>query len=165
MPSIIDTIWTRLSSDSQLVGSYDPNSGYSGYLQGGIWTRPLKREGAGETPEAFSTAAGRQLRVAAVIVDAGETLHSQESAIPTAYTLFLNIWFYAPATATGKDRMRNAQRRVHELLDDWTFQTDAGPIAFVSYLSRRGILDSESFPGVVDDYCRYQIITRMSGAT
>lgn len=161
MASNIDIIYDALIADPILVGTLGVN-GYSGILQGGVWTRPLKREGAGQTAEAFYTSEkGRMLRPAAVLLDRGDVEHSQRDAIPTAYDAFPLIYFYAPATATGKTAIRLARKRVFDLLDDWTFVTEYGPIAFVRYVDRVGILDSEEFVGTVYDYCRYQITSRV----
>lgn len=162
MASLVEIIHDRLAADATLVGVLGVN-GYSGILQGGVWTRPLKREGAGKTPEAFYVSEkGRMLRPAAVIVDRGEVEHPQRDAIPTAYDSFPLIYFYAPATATGKTAIRLASKRVFDLLDDWTFATENGPIAFVTYVDRVGILDSEEFIGTVYDYCRYRITSRVT---
>lgn len=161
MASNVELIYNHLAVDVTLVGVLGVN-GYSGILQGGIWTRPLKREGAGKTTEAFYVSdKGRMLRPAAVIVDRGEAEHAQRDAIPTAYESFPLIYFYAPATATGKTAIRLASKRVFDLLDDWSFATENGPIAFVRYVDRVGILDSEEFIGTVYDYCRYQIVSRV----
>lgn len=162
MPSNIEIIHAFLVADPVLVGTYNPSSGYSGHLKGGIWTRPIKREGAGATPEAFSSAHGRPIRTCAALVDSGENAHSQSRLIPTSYLQTIDIWFYTMPTATGKEELRQAQRRIALLLDGWTFDTDDGYVGFVRYISRRGMLDSESFIGAVDDYCRYEVVSRRS---
>lgn len=164
MTSNVDLIYQRLATDVVLLGSLGP-AGYSGILQGGIYTRPLKAQGRGETLEAFyTTDKGRLLRPSAVIIDRGDSPHPQRDAVPTAYDSFPLIYFYAPAHDTGKTAIRNARERVFDLLHDWTFITENGPLAFVEYVDRVGLLDSEEFIGAVFDYCRYRVTSRLRNA-
>lgn len=167
--SNIDALRDRLLADATLVGTLGLN-GYSGILNGGVWTRPLRREPPGATEDAFYTTAmgGKAIRNGVcVIVDRGDREHRQFKAIPGAYVAERSIFIYAGATTTGKEVIAAARKRIYELLDHrasdgWTFVTDDGPIAFVEYAERVGVQNSEEFPEAVFDYCRYRITSRMA---
>lgn len=167
MASMVDELQARLVADATLVGTLGIN-GYSGLLNGGVWTRPLRREPPAATEEAFYTAStgGKAMRNGVcVIVDRGDQPHRQESAVPGAYTAVPYVYLYAGATAAGKAAIIAARKRIYVLLDHdasdgWTFETDEGPIAFVEYVDRIGIQNSEEFPEAVFDYCRYRVTSR-----
>lgn len=165
MATTVEKIEERLLADSTLLGVLGLD-GYAGILQGGLYTRPLKAEGRGSTPTAFYTSAekGRLVRPSAVIVDRGDVPHPQQFAVPTAINEFPLIYFYAPAHDSGKAAINDARERVFDLLNEWSFVTENGPVAFVKYVDRVGILDSEEFIGAVFDYCRYQVTTRLRNA-
>ncbi len=148
MATIVDHINTRLQSSASLLGT----------LSGGVWTRELKRTGPGATPGAFGPEG--QMRPAAVIADQGDNLHPQAAAIPSAYSSFPQIYLYAPATESGKQAIAGAFGQIVTLLEGWTFQTDAGPVAFVSIVGRLGLRDSDELPGAVFDYVRCQVVAR-----
>jgi hypothetical protein len=166
--NIFDHLYDYLNADPLLVGTQvsPPNGAFSGTLTGGLWDRPLKRTKpseptAGSTPAAFGgESEGGRIRYAAVMVDRGDLRHFQEDAIPTAFTMAIQIHFYAPAHATGKQKILDAEKRIHQLLRDYRFLTDDGVYARVFYRSRYGIVDSEEFRGAVTDYCRYEIVSR-----
>lgn len=163
MASNIETIHTTLMADTTLVGVLAAGA-YPGILQGGVWTRRLKREPPGQTPYAFSSAdeAGKLIRPSAVIVDRGDVPHRQRAAIPSAYLQLLPIHIYAPATATGKEVIHDARYRIWELLDKLRFVTENGPVAFVEYVDRVGCFDSEDFPEAVYDIVRFRITSRIA---
>jgi hypothetical protein len=165
MATNVSKLYQLLNADATLVGTLGPN-GYSGILQGGLWDRPLKREGAARTEAAFygESVAAMQVRPSAVILDGGDVPHSQRLAVPQAYVQYIYIYFYAPPTSTGKTKMAEAQKRILVLLDNLWFATDDGTMAEVRYINRRGVIESEGFPGVLEDYCRYQIVSRYSNA-
>lgn len=164
MASNIEQIYTRLTTDAILVGTLD-GDGYSGLLQGGVWNRPLKREPPGDTPQAFyPSERGRMLRASAVVIDRGDQPHPQEDAIPSAYVQRIWVYLYAPATRTGKDQVVQARYRVWDLLNDWNFVTERGPVAFVKYSDRVGMFDSEEFPEAVYDLTRYNVTSRNANA-
>lgn len=165
METNVAKLYHLLAADTALVGTLGPN-GYSGILQGGLWDRPLKREGAARTEAAFygESVAAMQVRPSGVILDGGDLPHNQRLSIPQAYVQYIYVYFYAPPTSTGKTKMAEAQRRIMVLLDDTWFKTDDGPMAEVRYINRRGIVESEGFPGALEDYCRYQIVSRYSNA-
>jgi hypothetical protein len=162
-------IANRLAADLVLVGSLGVN-GYSGILRGGIWTRFLRRAGAGRTPEAFYLSdKGLLVRPAAVILDDDENDHPQESSIPTAYNQLVNIHLYVPSTASGKEAAHAARRRIFALLDFerslWRFTTDDGTLASLKYIDRTGLRDSEEFTATKFTILRYQLRSRHADAT
>ena len=170
MSNIFRHLYDYLALDPLLVGtqSLPPSGPFSGVLTGGLWRRPIKRPAdpaapsAGSTPAAFGDnglEVGR-LRYVATMLDEGERPHIQELAIPTAAVIEFWLTFYAPAHDAGKQAIFNAQERVYDLLRDYRFTTDHGPLARVYYLGNNGITDSEEFIGGVTDYCRYSVIYR-----
>lgn len=149
MASIGDTIATRLRGDATFMA----------LAQGLVWTRPLKRQNEGATPQAFGTA--KQIKSVAVVVrERPQEPHTQERAIYGAYVSMPQIFLYAPAVDTGKAAIRAARTRIRDLMNGWTFRTDEGPMAFVRYIDNFGINDSEEFIGSVYDYCRIEVTSR-----
>lgn len=153
-----------LLADDTLVGDLDDDGGYEGTLRGGVWDRRLKREAPGNTPAAFSGVdeAAKLIRPAAVLLDRGDDPHPQRPAIPSAYIQQIPIHIYAPATATGKVAIKTARKRIWTLLDGLVFETEDGPMAFVEYVSRQGVLDCEEFPEAVYDVVRFRVTSRLS---
>ena len=171
MPTIMQTVFARLHDDNltvptdfatkPLVGPYTGGNGYTGYLQGGIYDKPLRREKPAATPDAFwQSAHGQALRPSAVIRDRGDVQHPQEAWVPGAFDQMVLVYFYAQGVATGKQAIHDAARRARELLDQWRFTTEFGTVAFVKYIDRLGLQDSEEFIGGIFDYCRFRITTR-----
>lgn len=161
--SNIEIIKSILVADLQLVGTIG-TSGYSGILQGGVWTRALKRDPPGNTPEAFyDSDKGRMIRTSAVILDRGDAPHRQRMAIPTSYEQTIPIYLYASATASGKNDMISARRRIHELLNNIWITTETNQRGYISYVERVGVTDSEEFPEAVYDLLRYRLTSRVSG--
>ena len=136
-------IASLLAGDAQLAA----------ILPGGVWTRPLKREGPGATPEAF--AATGQVRPAAVVRDGGET--ADGSGPDTAYLGFPQIFLYAPATANGRAAVESAVARIVELVHGASVagagQTGAG----LRIASRLGVDDDPALAGAVVDVVRIQV--------
>lgn len=163
MASNVTYIKDLLLADVILVGTLAMGE-YPGILRGGVWERRLKREPPGNTPHAFSgeDEAAKLIRPAAVVLDRGDEPHPQRPAIPSAYYQPVPIYLYAPATGTGKAALKDARRRIWELLHDLVFPTEDGPMAFVEYINRQGILDCEEFPEAVQDIVRYRITSRIA---
>lgn len=154
----------KLAADATLVGVLGVN-GYSGILQGGVWTRHIKRAGAGKTSEAFYLSdKGRLVRPCAVIPDGDDNDHPQADAIPAAYEQFVQITLYAPATASGKAAIHAARRRINALIDfklsQWRFTTDDGTLASLDYVGRQSVRDSEEFLGACYSVLRYNLRSR-----
>lgn len=166
--NIFQAIYDYLKADALLVGTQavPPDGAFSGILTGGVWDRPLKRSAPslptpGSTPAAFGDELeGGRIRYVATMVDRGDRDHFQEPAIPTAFVMTIQVHFYAPAHATGKQKILDAEQRTHELLHRHRFLTDDNVYATTFYRSRFGIVDSEEFRGAVTDYCRYEIVSR-----
>lgn len=158
--SIETVVYNRLRLDSTLVGTLSGGQ-YSGILKGGVWNRPLKREGAAATPEAFfQSINGKGIRPAAVVVDGGMTPHRQREAIAHAYNSFPRVFLYAHAGAGGKSAIESAVSRIYDLLHDYRFVTDEGPYASLLFADRTPVLDSEEFIGAKSTVMRFQVTSR-----
>jgi len=160
-----EIIAARLEADSILTGSFDVDH-YTGIARGGIWTRKLKRNGDGDTPWAFYTSQkGRKIRPSIVVLDDGDSPHPQRDSIPTAYNQVVRIYFYAPATESGKQAIEDMRARVYALIDHeasggWVFTSAEGPVVFPRYIDRLGRRDSEVFIEAVEDYQRFVLTSR-----
>ena len=172
MAENVEIIADYLRADATLLGTFDAlSNSWSGLARGGIWTRKIKRFGAGNTPQAFTAHDDKasMIKPSISIRDMGDTRHRQEDAIPTAYNQFIWIYFYAPALASGKEAVKDMRRRVYELLDftysGWRFTTEDGTLARLELVDRRGRHDSETFKEAVEDYQRYQITSRYADIT
>ena len=166
MAENINIIADYLRSDADLLGSLDGDH-YIGYAQGGIWTRRLQRDGDfGLTPEAFYVSdKGRMIRPSIVVLDRGDVPHRQRQAIPSSYIQTVHVYYYAPATESGKAAIVNMRRRVYELIDHeasggWVFASEDGPVVFVNLITRFGRRDSETYPEAVEDYQQYALTSR-----
>lgn len=153
-------IYDYLRTDPVLVGTLAAGQ-YTGILTGGIWDRPLKREGASHTPEAFyQSEIGKMNRPAGVILDGGMSPHRQVEAIPHAYWSFPRVILYAPASRNGKIAIESAFGRIYDLLHEWWVQTDELSYADVRFADRTGIIDNEEFIGAVSATVRFQVTSR-----
>jgi hypothetical protein len=122
-------------------------------LTGGVWTRPLKREGPGATPEAFAPSG--QVRPAAVVRDGGE---AADGAGPDgAYLGYPQVFLYAPATANGRAALESAFARIVELLHNASVVGAGESGAGVRIASRLGIDDDPVLAGTVMDMIRLQV--------
>lgn len=164
MPNNIDLIATYLATDPVLLGTEDPPNGYTGLLQGGIWTRKLKRERPGRTLQAFTQDDKSLIRPSLVLVDTGDALHPQEDYIPTAYQQQILLYYYAAAGQSGKDTITAARNRSRLLLESptWLPIGDDGFVLFVKYLGRFGVRDSEEFAEAIFDFCTYTVTSRQA---
>lgn len=158
--TVADLMYNRLRLDATLTGTLSGGQ-YSGILKGGVWNRPLKREGASHTPEAFyQSEFGKLNRPAAVVVDGGIVPHRQVESIAHAYWSFPRIVLYAPATASGKQALHDAFSRIYDLLHEWRVTTDESTIATFMFADRTTLLDSEEFIGAVSTVVRFQVTAR-----
>lgn len=157
---IADNIYERLKNDATLTGSLSGGQ-YTGILKGGVWDRPIKREGPAATTEAFyQSINGANLRPCAVVLDGGQTPHFQEESIPHAYNSMPLITLFATASRSGKTALDSAASRIYVLLHNWSFVTNEGPVAFVRFADRTGVRDSEEFIGGISCAIRYQVTSR-----
>lgn len=127
-PTIVSRIHSRISG-----------GGLNTLLPGGIWTRPIKREGNGATPTAFD-ADGDPLP-AAVVVDGTD---QQTPFGPDAsFMSFPQIYIYAQPHDTGKATIAEAWDQMYGLLHKWRFATGNGTDAEVQVIGRLGVMDDE----------------------
>jgi hypothetical protein len=141
--SVTAQIASILAGDAQLAA----------ILTGGVWTRPLKREGPGATPEAFAPTG--QVRPAAVVRDGTET--ADGSGPDTAFLGFPQVFLYAPATASGRLAIDAAVTRIVELLHGATVDGAGETGAGLRITSRLGIDDDPVMAGTVMDLIRLQV--------
>ena len=117
----------RLTLDSSLVA----------HLTGGIWNRPISRDGRGGTPGAFGD--GGHVRPCAVVLDIDET----ETAFgpPQSFDGFTTIFLYAPRNQTGKDQIAIAWDMIRSRLHDWNLPMPNGTGARVKAAGRLRTMD------------------------
>ena len=130
-PTTVTRIYNRLTGDGTL----------GGVLSGGIWTRPLKREGDGNTPGAFTVTPPYRPLPAAVVTDGTD---EQTAFGPDgSFQSFPWIYIYAPPHDNGKAAIANAWDQMFTLLHGWRFATGNGTDAEVRVIGRLGVLDDE----------------------
>jgi hypothetical protein len=147
MPTMMAELMTVLSNDPTLTA----------VLTGGIYDREIKSTGPGSTPAAFGPAG--QVRPTASLVDRGETMHPAAliGVAPNAYLGFPLVYLYAQAVASGKAAIRDAKRRIRELVHGYRWTDDGGWQSEMVYLDSWGIHDSDEYPGAVYDYVRLSV--------
>lgn len=126
-PTTVSRIHSRLSADGTL--------GF--LLSGGIYTREIKREGAGNTPAAFDVD-GDPLP-AAVVTDG--TDEQTPFGPDGSFQSFPWIYVYAPPHDTGKATIANAWDQMYSLLHRWRFATGNGTDVEVQVIGRLGVMD------------------------
>ena len=128
-PTTVTRILNRLSGDAT----------FSGLLPGGIYTRPLKREGVGNTPNAFAPTFPYQPRAAAVVVDGTD---EQTAFGPDgSFTSFPWVYLYAEPHDNGKATIANAWDQLFSLLHGWHFATGNGTDCEVRVIGRLAVMD------------------------
>jgi hypothetical protein len=161
MQAIRAAILSRLLGDAVL---------FPGLVPGGIYDRPLRAgKGQGATPDAFYIAPGDlagviRLRESIVILGPDEVdppdgpMATNEPAV--LRNGFLRLFYYVPATATGKTALDAIDKRVRQLLEGWQTQVGDGPLT-VTVLGMTEPLESEEFAGnlvaqrrIVGEYLR-----------
>ena len=145
-PTIATRTLSRLTVDSSL----------NALLTGGIYSRELKREGPGATPNAFAPTPPYQVRPSAVVRDDGD---ADDGVGPGgAQFTFVTVWFYAPATDNGKAAIADAVELTKGLLIGWRMPTPNGTGATVENVAGRlGVRDDPVMSGTVVDNVRFQI--------
>jgi hypothetical protein len=154
MQAIRTAILNRLQGDATL---------YPGLVPGGIWDRPIRAgQGQGSTPAAFwikpdDPARIVRLRESIVILGPNEVDPPSGPIAPNEPVVlrngFLRLFYYVPATATGKTALDAIDRRVRQLLEGWQAQLSDGPLT-VNILEMSEPLDSDEFPGNLVCYRR-----------
>src|SRR5690349_3649648 len=125
-PTIVTRILNRISSGS-----------LSTLLPGGIYTRPIKREGNGKTLTAFD-ADGDPLP-AAVVMDGTD---EQAAFGPDgSFQSFPWIYLYAQPHDTGKATIAEAWDQLFSLLHGWHFATGNGTDCEVRVIGRLAVMD------------------------
>jgi hypothetical protein len=128
-PTTVTRILGRLTSDGTLTGTL---------LPGGIYNRPLKREGPGSTDGAWDALDGR-IKGAAVVVDGTD---EQTAFGPDgSFVSFPWVYIYAEPHENGKTRIANAWDQIFGLLHKWHFATGNGTDAEVQVIGRLGVMD------------------------
>lgn len=146
-PTVVDRVVERLTTDSDLTA----------LLTGGIYTRELKREGNGATPDAFSSTPPYQPRPAAVIRDNGDVTDLLGPG--GAQSSYITIWVLAQAHQSGRDAIAAAIELIKGRLIGWSFPNANGAGATVENVSGRiGIHDDPVVPNRIQDAITVQII-------
>lgn len=125
------TMRTRILSR---LSSLTPNP-----LTGGVYDRPLSRDGEGATPNAFAPSFPYQQRPAAVVADG--TDQADPLGPDGSFHSFPWVYFYAPRTAQGKDTIADAWDAAFALLHGWRFATGNNTGALVKVISRLAVMD------------------------
>lgn len=130
-PTTVTRIVNRLTSDGSLAT----------LLPGGIYTRPLKREGDGSTPNAFASTFPYQPRAAAVVVDG--TDETTAFGPDGSFVSFPWVYLYAEPHQGGKDTIANAWDQIFGLLHGWHFATGNGTDCEVRVIGRLAVMDDQ----------------------
>jgi hypothetical protein len=154
MQEVRTAIVTRLATDAAL---------YPALVPGGVYDRPLKQgQGQGTTPDAFwikpsDPARIVRLRESIVVLGPNEVDPPSGPVAPNEPVVlrngFLRIFYYVPATATGKTALDAIDRRVRQLLEGWQAQLGDGPLT-VNILEMTEPLEDEQFEGSLVCYRR-----------
>lgn len=156
MQAIRTAIVARLNSlDAALV---------PGLVPGGIYDRPLKAgSGQGATPAAFwidPSDPARIVRVRESIVvlgpnevdpTSGPVVANEPAVLRNG---FLRLFYYVPATATGKANLDAIDARVWAALSNWQVNLDTGYTLTTELLEMSEPLESDEFPGTLVCYRR-----------
>lgn len=144
-PTIVTSILNRLTGDASLTAT----------LTGGIYDRPIKREGDGSTPDAFADTRPYQPRPAAVVTDGtdGADLLGPNGS----YQSFPWVYLYAPPHQSGKNTIADAWDQMHSLLHNWRLPTANNTDALVTVIGRLGVMDDPEMPDRVLGGMRLQV--------
>lgn len=145
-PSVVDQIANRLSADEALTA----------VATGGVWKRPLKREGPGATAAAFFPAPPYQPRPCVVVMDGGEAADGLGPR--QAFNGYPTLYLYAPATDNGWTDIANLYDRARTVLVGWRFPLPNGTGAVVERVAGRvGARDAPELEGALIDTMRLQV--------
>jgi hypothetical protein len=167
MATNIRLVYDRLLFDAELTGTFD-GTNYTGLASGGVWDHIISRSAEGEAERAFFMnphTGQRLIKPCIMLVDGGDSRHRQRPQIPGAYNQVVEVYLFALANTSGKQRVQEMRQRVYELLDHdasggWIFPSEDGPRVFAELVGRRGVRDSEIFVEAVEDIQRYQLTSR-----
>lgn len=155
MQEVRAAIVTRLTNDTAL---------YPTLVPGGVYDRPLKTgTGQGATPAAFwinPSDPARIVRLRESIVVLGPNEVSPPNGpvgVEDLFSLngFLRLFYYVPATATGKAALDQIDMRVWQLLEGWqTSLTGLGTTLTVKMVDMTEPLEDQQFEGSLACYRR-----------
>jgi hypothetical protein len=155
MQEIRRRIVERLTADGTLYPSLVP---------GGIYDRPIKAgQGQGSTPAAFYITPGDPARIVrlhpSIVILGPNEVDPPSGPVDDAVTVlrngFLRLFYYVPATATGKTLLDQIDARVRWLLHGWQPTLDVGYPLTLTALELSEPLDSDEFPGNLVCYRRF----------
>jgi hypothetical protein len=154
MQEVRGAIVTRLTNDTAL---------YPTLVPGGIYDRPIKAgTGQGATPSAFwinplDPARIVRLRESIVVLGPNEVDPVSGPTAPNDPVVlrngFLRLFYYVPATATGKTNLDAIDRRVRQLLEGWQVQLSEGPMT-TNLVEMTEPLEDQQFEGSLVCYRR-----------
>ena len=154
MQEIRTAIITRLMNDPAL---------YPTLVPGGIYDRPLKEgKDQGATPAVWyvdpaDPARIKRLRNSIVVLGPNEVDPPDGLVSTTDEVLrngFVRLFYYVPATATGKEALDQIDARVWADLAGWQVPLSNGYTLTTTMLELSEPLDSDEFPGALVCYRR-----------
>lgn len=140
---------------TQILGRLTADASLNSTLPGGIYDRPIKREGMGATPTAFAAAPPYQPRAAAVVTDG--TDNADPLGPNGSYSAFPWVYLYAEPHQSGKNTIATAWDQMHSLLHNWRFATGNNTDALVTVIGRLGVMDDPEVPDRVLGGMRLQV--------
>lgn len=147
MSTIVDLIKAHLLADNNLTA----------IVVGGIYNRPLSREGPGATPQAFVPTAPYLPRPSIVVSDGGDS--ADQSSSRQAFFSFPTLYFYASKTEIGRGDLAAAYARARDILVGWRFGLPNGTGAQIERMAGRvGVRDAPDIEGAVLDTMRLQVV-------
>lgn len=146
-PTIVATIKTRLLANDALMA----------IAVGGVYSRPISRQGPGATPLAFVATQPYLPRCSIVVTDGGDA--ADLNAGRQAFFSYPTLFFYASATELGRADLANAYAAARDLLVGWRFALPNGTGAAIERIAGRvGVRDAPDVEGAVIDTMRLQVV-------
>lgn len=146
MSSIVEQIQSRLAG----------SAGVTTIATGGIWKRPIKREGPGATPEAFYPQPPYQPMPAIYVSDGGD--QPAVNGVRSAFFGFPTLWFYAPAHDNGRAAISALWLAAYSALIGFNLALPNGTGATIERVAGRvGIQDAPDLERAVMDTMRLQV--------
>jgi hypothetical protein len=146
-----EQIKSRLTGDGTLMGLVD----------GGVFTRPLRRAGPNRTLEAFESTTGNLLSTVVVLprlaIRPGEA-----DTIPGLFVQRVEIHVFGQDNDPARVNIDQIHARIRTLLDQimsggWAFDMDYGTKAHMQWTESSGIIQSEEFPGSILEISAFQL--------
>jgi hypothetical protein len=125
---------------------------------GGIWDRPLARDGWRSTPDAYVSGPSRQIRPAVVVTDNGD---SDDALGPASARMgFVQVWLHAMNTDPGRNALTALAAAIAARYPDDPVRI-VGDIglggAEVTYADRLGLIEDPGDDKQLMDYLRLQV--------